>query len=162
MSRLDSVIRRLQAQRSLLNQATAMIAELPGPLLELGLGNGRTYDHLREKCPTREIFVFEREVQAHPACIPDDDHLLLGDIRETIASAGTRIGAPAAMAHCDIGTGDQAANAELARWLGPVLAPLMAPGALVLADQAFHVDRFQQLPLPDDVPPGRYHFYRVS
>ena len=90
MSRLDSFIRRLQAQQACLELAIARIAELPGPVLELGLGNGRTYDHLRELLPGREIFVFEREVRAHPADRPDRHHLFLGDFRETLASAGQR------------------------------------------------------------------------
>ena len=53
VSRLDSFIRRLQAQRACLEVAIARIADLPGPVLEFGLGNGRTYDHLRELLPTR-------------------------------------------------------------------------------------------------------------
>ena len=58
MSRLDSFIRRLEAQRACLEYAAGQIRDLPGPVLELGLGNGRTYDHLRELLPEREIFVF--------------------------------------------------------------------------------------------------------
>jgi hypothetical protein len=88
MSRLDSVIRRLQAQRACLARAAALIRDLPGPVLELGLGNGRTYDHLRETLPAREIFVFEREVAAHPDCVPPADHLLLGDIHDTLPASG--------------------------------------------------------------------------
>jgi hypothetical protein len=65
MSRLDSFIRRVQAQRACLDRAAELIADVPGPVLELGLGNGRTYDHLREQLPARRIFVFERLVQAH-------------------------------------------------------------------------------------------------
>ena len=76
MSRLDSVIRRLRAQRACLQRAVEMIRDLPGPVLELGLGNGRTYDHLRQSLPDREIFVFEREVAADPGCLPDAAHLL--------------------------------------------------------------------------------------
>src|SRR5690606_39857021 len=87
MSRLDSFIRRLEAQRACLGLAAAMIHALPGPVLELGLGNGRTYDHLRELLPEREIFVFEREVNAHPDCIPDAAHLILGDVRATLPQA---------------------------------------------------------------------------
>ena len=48
MSRLDSFIRRLEAQRACLDRAAALIAGIDGAVLELGLGNGRTYDHLRE------------------------------------------------------------------------------------------------------------------
>ena len=51
MSRLDSFIRRLEAQRACLALAAGRIGGLPGPVLELGLGNGRTYDHLRELLP---------------------------------------------------------------------------------------------------------------
>ena len=67
MSRLDSFIRRLEAQRACLDLAARRSPICRGPVLELGLGNGRTYDHLRELLPLREIFVFERDVRAHPA-----------------------------------------------------------------------------------------------
>ena len=87
MSRLDSFIRRLEAQRACLNHAAALIAGVDGAVLELGLGNGRTYDHLRALFPDREIFVFDRRVAAHPDCIPDDAHMILGDVRETLPAA---------------------------------------------------------------------------
>jgi hypothetical protein len=54
MTRLDSAIRRLMAQRALLDWAAQDIASRPGLVLELGLGNGRTYDHLRERLPGRK------------------------------------------------------------------------------------------------------------
>ena len=60
MTRLDSAIRRLEAQRACLDRAAALVRGVPGPVLELGLGNGRTYDHLRARLPGRDIFVFER------------------------------------------------------------------------------------------------------
>ena len=59
MSRLDAVIGRLKSQRSCLNAAVALIGEAPGHVLELGLGNGRTYDHLRLLFPNRNIYVFD-------------------------------------------------------------------------------------------------------
>ena len=93
MSRLDSFIRRVLAQRDCLNAAAAMIDNLPGPILELGLGNGRTYDHLRECLPNREIFVFDRQVAAHPQCIPDEKHMIIGDIRTTLPGILDKIGA---------------------------------------------------------------------
>ena len=66
MSRLDSVIRRLTSQKIVLEWAVDIIRYLDGTVLELGLGNGRTYDHLREILPDRDIYVFEREIAAHP------------------------------------------------------------------------------------------------
>ena len=160
MSRLDSFIRRLEAQRACLNQAAGAIADLPGPVLELGLGNGRTYDHLRELLPAREIFVFERQLAAHPASMPDAAHLILGEIRETLPRAGVRIGAPAALVHSDVGTGDAAQNAELAAWLARVLPALLTPGALVISDQPMQAGALAPLPPPEAVARERYFLYR--
>lgn len=162
MSRLDSFIRRVSAQRDCLNMAKDMIADVPGPVLELGLGNGRTYDHLREIFPDREIFVFDRRVAAHPDCIPDDAHMILGDITETLASALDRIGGQAAFAHCDIGTGEKESNARLIATIAPMVDALMAPGGIVCSDQEYTVARWEAQPLPEGVQPGRYFVNRVK
>ena len=162
MSRLDSFIRRVSAQRDCLDAAARMIDDVPGPVLELGLGNGRTYDHLRERLPGREVFVFDRRIAAHPACIPDERHMILGDIGETLAPALERIGATAALAHCDIGTGDKQAALDLAAWLAPALDPLLAPGAVVVSDQRMMAPAWTALPLPDGVPAERYFMARVG
>jgi len=106
MSRLDSFIARMQAQRDCLNFLKPAIDGLPGPILEVGLGNGRTYDHLRDLFPGRDIYVFERKVAAHPDCIPPDDRLFLGEAREAIPKAVQKLGATAALIHTDLGTGD--------------------------------------------------------
>ena len=160
MSRLDSFIRRLEAQRACLNMVAARVRDRPGPVLELGLGNGRTYDHLRELMPEREIFVFEREVRAHPACIPDAAHLLLGDIHATLPAARARLPAPAVLAHTDLGTGDAAANAVLAAWLARTLPSLLADGAWIVADQPLHDPTLRPAPSPAGIATGRYFLYR--
>jgi S-adenosyl-L-methionine methyltransferase len=159
MSRLDSFIRRLEAQRACLNLAAAAIRDLPGPVLELGLGNGRTYDHLRECLPEREIFVFEREVAAHPACIPDPAHLILGDLRATLAAARGRLPGPAALVHSDVGTGDPEGNRALAAWLARCLPPLLAEGAWVVADQPILAPDLIPLAPPQGVAQERYVLY---
>ena len=89
----------MEAQRACLNFAADVLGAVPGPVLELGLGNGRTYDHLRDLFPERRIFVFERKVQAHPDCIPPDDDLFLGDFRETLPSAMARMGEKLSLIH---------------------------------------------------------------
>ncbi len=160
MSRLDSFIRRLEAQRACLDATAGWIADLPGPVLELGLGNGRTYDHLRGLHPDREIFVFERQLAAHPDCVPDAAHLILGDIRTTLPAALDRLPDRAALVHNDIGTGDAQANAVLAHWLAGVLPPLTKPGAVVLSDQALDDPRLAPEALPAALPAGRYFLYR--
>lgn len=163
MSRLDSMIRRLKAQRACLDWAAAEIARLPGPVLELGLGNGRTYDHLRERLPDREIFVFERQVNAHPDCVPDGAHLFLGDVEETLARARGRLGRSAALVHNDIGTGDAAHNTRLASRIAPLIAALVRPGGVILSDQRLPAaGDWQEMATPDGVSAGRYHLYRVG
>jgi hypothetical protein len=160
VSRLDSFIRRLEAQRACLDIAMAAVADLPGPVLELGLGNGRTYDHLRERLPTREIFVFDRQMLAHPADRPDEHHLLLGDFRETLPGALNRLPGKAALAHADIGSGDSKATAELAEWLAGALVALLAHGAWVVADQPLRHPSLVSRPLPKGILLDRYFLYR--
>lgn len=161
MSRLESAIRRLEAQRDCINWAVDQIAGMPGHVLELGLGNGRTFDHLREILPGREIFVFDRQIAAHPACVADEAHMFLGDILETLPRALMRLGRDAILAHCDIGTGDSERNCRLVAEIAPLLAPLMRPGGIILSDQPMELAEWTELTLPASVPQQRYHIYRA-
>ncbi|HWB48343.1 MAG TPA: class I SAM-dependent methyltransferase [Stellaceae bacterium] len=160
MSRLDSFIRRLEAQRACLNRAAELIAGLDGPVLELGLGNGRTYDHLRALFPDRDIYVCERVVAAHPDCIPPADRLLLGDMYATLPAARPALGGRVALAHFDAGTGDAAANLHLAAGLRPLILPLLRPGGVLATQQAMTCEALAPLPLPGGIAAGRYHLYR--
>ena len=162
MSRLDSFIRRMTAQRDCLGAAAALIVGTPGPVFELGLGNGRSYDHLRALLPGREIYVFDRRVAAHPDCVPDADHLFLGDVLEQLPVAAVRFGQRVALAHCDLGSGRAAQDAEVAVALAERLAPLIAPGGVVVSDQALLRLPFERLGAPPDVPPDRYFMYRAE
>ncbi|MBY2989413.1 class I SAM-dependent methyltransferase, partial [Rhizobium leguminosarum] len=83
MSRLDSFIRRLTAQRDILNSIIDLVGETPGPVLEFGLGNGRTYDHLRENFPGRRIVAFDWEVRSYSASTPAAEDMVTGNIRES-------------------------------------------------------------------------------
>jgi len=162
MSRLDSFIARMQAQRDCLNFLKPAVDALPGPILEVGLGNGRTYDHLRDLFPSREIHVFERQVAAHPDCIPPANRLFLGEARCSLRQAAQQLGATAALIHTDLGTGDHAANMAMGQWLGPALDALVRPGGYILANQALDVARWQLQPEPPGVPKGRYFLYKAG
>lgn len=161
MSRLESAIRRLRAQRDCIDWAAGQITDVPGHIIELGLGNGRTYDHLRERLPSREIFVFDRQIAAHPDCIPDRAHIFLGDVLDTLPAALARLGRHSVLAHSDIGTGDSGWNRRLAGEIAPLLAQLMLPGGLILSDQPMNHAGWTELVLPKSVSPGRYHIYRA-
>jgi hypothetical protein len=162
LSRLDSFIARMQAQRDCLNFLEDKVRAVPGPILEVGLGNGRTYDHLRDLFPGRDIYVFERKVAAHPDCIPPDDRLFLGEARDSIPRAASQLGARAALIHTDLGTGDRQANVTMGLWLGPALDTLAAQGGYILANQPLDVARWHRLPEPPGVPKDRYFLYRVG
>lgn len=162
MSRLDSFIRRMEAQRACLDAAARLIEDVPGAILELGLGNGRTYDHLRTLFPGREIYVFERKVAAHPDCIPDDDHIFIGEVVDRLPDAAARLGKTIALVHSDIGSGRPETDAILFGQLVPLLGDLVCPGGLVLSDQKLPADHWQSLPLPDGVAAERYFVYRVG
>lgn len=161
LSRLERMIRRLTGQRACLERVAGLIADSPGPVLEVGLGKGRTYDHLRRLLPKREIYVFDRAIHCHPDCVPDDRHLFLGEFDETLPGALERIGARPVLANCDFGRAKPAADAKLAAWLGPAVGALMAPGGYVISDQRLEVAGWQTLPLPEGAEEGRIHLYRV-
>ena len=160
MSRLDSFIRRLEAQRACLDLAAHLVRELDGDVLELGLGNGRTYDHLRHLFPDRKIYVCERRVAAHPDCVPPADLLLLGDMRDTLRAACDLLGGRVALAHLDPATGEGAASRALAAELPLLIVPLLRPGAVLVSEPAINQVALTPLPLPESVAPGRYNLYR--
>ncbi len=162
VSRLDSFIRRLAAQRSCLNCAADLVRDIAGPVFELGLGNGRTYSHLRELLPDRTIFAFDRQVAAHPDCIPTSEHLILGDVRDTLFGVRQRFARCVALVHMDIGSGDQGENLALAATVTPLLVPLMRTGGIVVSEARIHVSNWHELPLPKDVPLDRYWMYSVG
>lgn len=162
MSRLDSFIRRMMAQRECLDAAAHLIEDIPGAILELGLGNGRTYDHLRTLFPGRDIYVFDRQVAAHPDCIPDDDHMFLGEVIDRLPDAVARLGKTVALVHSDIGSGRPETDIILFGQLVPLLGELVCPGGLVLSDQKLPAARWQSLPLPDGVAAERYFMYRAG
>ena len=160
MTRLEAFILRLEAQRACLNAAARMLAGLAGPVLELGLGNGRTYDHLRTLLPDREIFVFERQPEPHPGCLPDPAHLVVGRLEETLPSAASFLPGPAALVHSDIGSHDRARDDRLAGWLATVLPGLTRTGALVASDRQLPSADLVPLPMPSHRLSGCYFFYR--
>ena len=161
-SALDRMIDRLATQRACLGHAAALVAGLSGPVLELGLGKGRTYDHLRRLLPEREIFVFDRTLHAPAAYVPDPSHLILGELTETLGGAGAQIGAPVALAHADIGTSDRDADAPLAARVGACLAELMRPDGVVLSDRDLAVPGWRPLELPPDAGAWPYFMWRTG
>ncbi len=158
MSRLDSMLRRLAAQRDGLNWAAARIAGQTGDVLDLGLGNGRTYDHLREILSDRRIWVIDRVLQCHPSCVPPEEDFLQGEAQPMLQSLAQK-GAQIALAHYDFGFGVKEKDVAEAARLSPDLARVMAPGGLIISGQP--LVGFTQIEGPDTIAPDRYLFYHV-
>jgi hypothetical protein len=157
MSRLDSFIRRLSAQRDILNAVADEVRMLDGPVLELGLGNGRTFDHLRELFPDRRIIAFDRAVNAYGPSVPSTNNLVLGEIKDT---AKTFVGANASLAHADIGTGYEDKDAITLTWLPQIMAGVLASGGLAVSGLPLDHPDLEALALPSTVKDGRYFIYR--
>jgi hypothetical protein len=157
VSRLESFIRRLSAQRDLLDHICIEVAGRAGPILEFGLGNGRTFDHLRDRLPGRRIVAFDRAVGAHSSCLPPEGDLVLGDIRET---AGRFAGTDAVLVHADIGTGYDDLDAVTLTWLPGLVVSVLAIGGIVASGLPLDHVALAPLPMPPSVPRGRYFLYR--
>ncbi|HUF45258.1 MAG TPA: class I SAM-dependent methyltransferase [Aestuariivirgaceae bacterium] len=162
LTRLEKTLFRLEAQYACIGWAVQQISGRPGIVFELGLGNGRTFHHLRHLLPDRSIIVFERQVGSYPDCTPDPDQLILGDMAETLPAAARRFEGQVILAHSDVGTFEADHNAAMARIVGTHLPRALAPGAIVMSDLPLELDGAQALDLPAGARPGRYYLYRAA
>lgn len=166
MSRLDRFILRVTSQRRLLDGIAAELNSrqdgFPGIVCELGLGNGRTYDHMREKIAGRRIVVFERDPSPDERSRPPAADLILGEITDTAHRFAGEHGRTAALIHADLGNGTAAYDARIAAWLPGVCLALGKPGATVLTSTPLDHPQLMRLPLPADVEAaGVYSAYRI-
>ncbi len=159
MSRLDIFINRMVSQRACLNHAAALTADLPGPVFELGLGNGRTYHHMVEIMPDRDIYVFERAVASNPDSTPPDERLMLGDVYDTLPAALARFGPTASLIHADLGGHNLEKNDAFARAISPLVEPLLAKGGLMVSSDKMYFQGLRDVELPEDAVPGRCFIY---
>lgn len=163
-TRLERFIARVVAQRCGIDAAAAAAAALQGVVWEVGLGNGRTYDHLRDRFGGRDIIVFDRQVIAHPDCIPPADMMRLGDFRDTVPAEAARCQGTVVAIHADIGNGDVAASRALGRTLVPLFVQALAPSGYLVGDQPMEDGALEAIALAEigagDLPPDTYFVYR--
>jgi S-adenosyl-L-methionine methyltransferase len=165
MSRLDSHIRQKIAQRDAIDLAARRLGDREGLIVEFGLGTGRSYSHLAERFPSREIFCFDRRDVAHPRSRPPADHFYIGELLAVLADPTLhhRFAGRVMLLHLDLGSGgpedETVPELVVERTHG-----WLAPGAVVLSDQELTlatawcldaVDTRGQLQHAD-----RYHVYR--
>lgn len=160
MSRLDHFINRMVSQRACLDHAAACTAQMAGPVFELGLGNGRTYHHMVEIMPGRDIYVFERAVASHPDSTPPDDMLILGDVNQTLLQALERFGVTASLIHADLGGHNPKKNDAFARAVSPLVEPLLAVGGMMVASDRMYFENLQEVSLPEGAVVDACFIYR--
>ncbi len=156
MSRLDSMLRRFTAQRDGLNWAAEKVANLTGDALDMGLGNGRTYDHMREIMPDRRIWVMDRILQCHHSCVPPEQDFLQGEAEDSLAKLAD-MGAKIVLSHYDFGFGVKEKDVAEAARFSPLIASVMAKGGIIVSGQP--LVGFTALQGPDHIAPDRYYFY---
>lgn len=163
-TRLERFIARVVGQRSCIDAAAQRTTGLQGPVWEVGLGNGRTYDHLRDRFIGRDVIVFDRQVMAHPDCIPPHDMLRLGDFRDTIPAELERSAGRVTVIHADIGNGSVTESRAQGRWLAPLFVQALAPGGYLVGDQPMAEPALEPIALADigatDMPADTYFLYR--
>ena len=162
LTRLEKTLYRLEAQHACLKWAFEEIAEMPGVVFELGLGHGRTFHHMRHHLPGHEIYVFDREMSAYPDCAPDDAYMIRGEIAETLPAAAEKFRGQVVLANSDIGSFDRENNRRAAAMMSALLAPALAPNAIVLSDLELELENCVPVPLPPGAREGRYYLYRCN
>ncbi len=160
MSRLDSMIGRLTAQHLCLGHAFELIKPVSGVVFELGLGNGRTFSHLREHLPDREIYVFDRAIGSHPDSRPDAAHTYLGQIEDTLPVALQRFSGQIALVHADVGDGTTAHGRHMVQVLEKALPPHMARGTVFACDQEIVPPGAEMIDIPGLDNKKRYFMFR--
>lgn len=158
MSRLDTFINRMSAQRDILNHVARDLGLAPeGDVLEVGLGNGRTYSHLRELFPERRVIAFDRAMNAHRTAAPHEDDFVMGEINET----GKKFaGTGAALVHADIGTGYADKDAITLSWLPQMIVEILRSGGYAVSGLPLDHPQLVELPRLPSVNEGRYFMYR--
>ena len=160
VTRLDLFIDRMVSQRVCIDYAIAETDAMDGPVFELGLGNWRTFHHMRERIPNKDVYVFDRTVEAHPDSIPAEHLTVLGDVKDTLPQAQARFGATASLIHADLGGHDREKNDAFARLISPLIEPLLAPGGLMVSSDRMYFEGLEEMPLPAGAARGRCFVYR--
>jgi trans-aconitate methyltransferase len=137
MSRLDLHIEQKIAQRDSIDLAARRLAGRPGWVVEFGLGRGRSYSHLAERFPGREIYCFDRERATNPGWGPPPDRVVLGDLTTVLADPAVqaRFQQRVILAHLDLAWGDST-DTRLHRLVIDRTCEWLLPGAWILSDRA--------------------------
>ena len=160
MSRLEDLISRFTAQKTHLDRAFSICHSQPGLALEVGLGSGRTFDHLRENLPDHQLFAFDYRVETHPGCEPSESQQVLGDISKTLPKFANDHTNQAILIHLDIGTKKYKDDIERYKKFIPSVFSMLMKGGVLVSDRP--VEHSHLKPLPDLKDQGSWKYFSYS
>ena len=160
MSRLEDLTHRFLTQQAALNRAVELIEPMEGIVVELGLGKGRSFDHLRERLPGREIYVFDYDLSCEPEYAPPSEYWVFGEITETLPAFCRKFAGQAVLVHADIGTRHRAQDAALFGAVSENLDSLLKQGAVVVSDRPMNGATWNRLPELREMEHFPYYMYR--
>ena len=85
--------------------------------------------------------------------------MIVGDLETILPEVADRWAGRVALVHSDIGTGDPARNRRVAASLSLLLPQFLAPGGIIVSDQALSAPMLGPVTAPPGVPPDRYFLY---
>lgn len=162
MSRLEDLTHRFLAQQAALNLGVELIADVDGIIVELGLGKGRTFDHLRERLSARAIYVFDHELSCEPEYAPAPEYRMFGNITETLPTFCDRFPGQAALIHCDVGTRDRESDQPLVDFIATQFEILITAGGVVVSDRPMERSAWSTLASLPEMQRFPYYMYRQT
>ena len=129
MSRLDSFIFRMTAQREILNHIGGRVKGWMGRSSSSVLATAAPSIICVNAFRIEGSSSFDRAVGAHKTSTPEPENMVVGEIRETAKI----IGINAALAHVDIGTGYDEKDAITLTWLPQLMAGACARTAIAVS-----------------------------
>ena len=160
MSRLEDFANRFLTQLAALDRAVELIGPMEGIVVELGLGKGRSFDHLRQRLPRRRIYVFDRELSCEPELAPPSEFRVFGEITTTLPAFCRRYSGQAVLVHSDIGTRHRVKDMPLVEFVAEHLDHLLKRGAVVASDRPMESARWTRLPQLPEMEHFPYYMYR--
>jgi len=158
---LTKMIARFTAQRACIDQAARELANIPSPVLDIGLGKARTYDRMRYVFPQREIYAFDLEIHCPEELTPPQERIFHGNVHETLPMARDRFGRKVALAHADIGSFDPERDHDLFNFIASMLNAMLVNGAIVMSDRVFPDPIGERIPQPEGTEAWTYYMYRA-
>lgn len=163
MSRLDAFIRRMQAQRACIELAADLVSGLEGFILELGLGQGRTFDHIRETFPDRKIYLVDDCMNPADGIEIEHSFAFKGDVVDVLPKLFDQLGAAFSVIHSDIGGSlwnNYTVDSPLISCLESWIPRLTIPNGVVVSNLPVSSVALVDLDLPSGIKKDKIYLYQ--